>query len=262
MKKNKKILQKRMLKFFFISLVVLFASCASPKKVTYFQGVSELEGFEEIINFEPKLQIGDILSIHVSAIEGETALAFNLYESPVIEGASGMAKPINYLVDAEGFINFPVLGSLQVAGLTTMQLRTKLSDILKASYITEPLVNIRLINFKVTVLGEVNKPGSYTSTNERISILDAIGLAGDLSIYGKRNDITLIREQNKKRQYIRLDLTDKELFKSPYFYMSQNDVLYIAPNKAKSNSSAVSSNAGVILSSISILITILAILIK
>jgi polysaccharide export outer membrane protein len=119
-----------------------------------------------------------------------------------------------------------------------------------------------LTNFKVTVLGEVKTPGTFEIPNERISIIDAIGLAGDLTIHGKRKTVTLIREQNGKRMFVNIDLTNKELFSSPYFYLSQNDVIYIEPNKTKVNSSAIGANTGVIVSSISILISLVAILIK
>ena len=118
------------------------------------------------------------------------------------------------------------------------------------------------MNFRITVLGEVMKPGSFTIPDERISIIDAIGLAGDLTIYGERENITLIREQNGTRTFVNVDLTNRELFKSPYFFLTQNDVIYVEPNKTKVNSSAVGPNTGIIVSAISIIISVVAILIK
>ena len=129
-----------------------------------------------------------------------------------------------------------------------------------ASDINKPIVNIRLTNFKVTVLGEVTKPGTYPVANERISIIEAIGLAGDLTIQGKRTTVTLVREVQGERKFVTIDLTNKKLFNSPYYYLAQNDVIYVEPNKTKVNSSAVGSNAGLILSSISTLISLIAIL--
>ena len=128
------------------------------------------------------------------------------------------------------------------------------------SYITKPIVNIRLTNFKITVLGEVKTPGTYPVANERISIIEAIGLAGDLTIQGKRTTVMLVREVQGERKFVTIDLTNKQLFNSPYYYLAQNDVIYVEPNKTKINSSAVGSNAGLILSSISTLISLIAIL--
>ena len=129
-----------------------------------------------------------------------------------------------------------------------------------ADYIKNPIVNIRFTNFKVTVLGEVKNPGTYPVTSERLTVIEALGLAGDLTIQGKRTSVLLVREQAGKRNFIPLDLTSKALFNSPYYYMAQNDVLYVEPNKTKMNSSVVGSNTGVILSSVSILITLITLL--
>jgi len=127
-------------------------------------------------------------------------------------------------------------------------------------YIKDPVINIRMTNFKVTVLGQVVKPGTYLVNNERISILDAIGLAGDLEIHGKRKNVLLIREQNNKRMFVNIDLTNKELFASPFYYLAQNDVIYVEPNKTQINAAAVGANTGVILSGISILLSLITII--
>ncbi|MDO9137013.1 MAG: polysaccharide biosynthesis/export family protein, partial [Lutibacter sp.] len=168
-------------------------------------------------------------------------------------------KPITYLVNSDGDINFPVLGKIKVEGFTIKEITSHLTEAL-AVYIKNPIVNIRLTNFKVTVLGEVQKPGTYPVPNERISILEAIGLAGDLTIQGKRKNMVLIREQNGKRTFIDIDLTNKEILNSPYFYLAQNDVLIVEPNKTKINSSAVGPNIGVIFASISTLISIIVLI--
>ncbi|MHB1147654.1 MAG: polysaccharide biosynthesis/export family protein, partial [Lutibacter sp.] len=150
---------------------------------------------------------------------------------------------------------------IKVEGFTTKEITNHVTETL-AAYLKNPIVNIRLTNFKVTVLGEVQKPGTYPVPNERISILEAIGLAGDLTIQGKRKTVVLVREQNGKRTFIDIDLTSREILNSPYFYLAQNDVLIVEPNKSKINSSAVGANTGIILSSISFLISIVAIIIR
>ncbi|VAW25966.1 Polysaccharide export outer membrane protein [hydrothermal vent metagenome] len=238
-----------------LSVVFTITSCVSTKKIVYFQDDDGVIGNETVVAFEPKIQVGDMLRIYVSAIDTEAATPFNLYES---SGATS-TKLLTYLVDIDGNINFPVLGKIKVAGFTNKQITNNLSQLL-GSYIKNPVVNVRLINFKVTVLGEVNSPGTYTVPNERISILGAIGLAGDLSIQGKRKTVVIVREEEGKRKLITLDLSSKKILSSPYFYLAQNDVIYVEPNKAKINSSAVGANAGIIISSISTVISLIAIL--
>ncbi len=241
-------------------LANLLVNCASKEKVAYFQEVEGVKIKDEIINFEPEIQVGDLLAINVSAVDGAAAIPFNLYETPAVGNNVASADPIKYLVDSNGEINFPVLGKLKVAGFTTNKVNDNLTEILRP-YIKNPIVNIRITNFKITVLGQVQSPGTYPIPNERVSILEAIGMAGDLEIHGQRKNVMIIREQNGKRVFVNIDLTNKELFSSPYFYLSQNDVVYVEPNKVQVNSSAVGANTGVILSSISILLSIITILI-
>jgi len=240
-------------------LGVLVSSCVSNKKMLYFQDVEGVENPTVLANYEPKIQPGDLLNINVAAAEAEAALPFNIYETPVVGTYTSSLKPLSYLVNTDGEINFPVLGTLKVAGFTSKEVTKSLNEQL-ASYITKPIVNIRLTNFKITVLGEVKTPGTYPVPNERISIIEAIGMAGDLTIQGKRTTVTLVREVQGERKFVSIDLTNKQLFNSPYYYLAQNDVIYVEPNKTKVNSSAVGSNAGIILSSISTLISLIAIL--
>jgi polysaccharide export outer membrane protein len=246
------------LRYLYYLIIFLFlGSCASSKKINYFQNNDDSISKELLVNFEPPLQLGDILTINVSAIEQEAAMPFNLFESQNIANQI----PLPYIIDAEGEINFPVIGKIKAAQLTTKQLTKYLTTAL-SPFLKKPIVNIRITNFKVTILGDVKNPGSYPVLNERISIIEALGLAGDLTIYGDRENITLIREQNGKRTFKNIDLTNKKLFNSPYFYLSQNDALYIASNKTKVNSSSVGPNTSVILSSVSILTTLIAILVR
>jgi len=241
---------------FLIGAILILNSCASPKKIVYFGDNSSKNLNENLLNFQPKIQLGDELTINVSALNMEAAIPFNLYEA---SNVTNVPKPITYIVGPDGQINFPVIGKVKVDGESSQEISYKLATLL-TPYIKEPIVNVRLVNFKVSVLGEVQRPGTYSVTDERISILSALGLAGDLTIQGDRRNIMLIREKNGKRSFHSFDLTDKKLFNSPYFYLVQNDVIYIAPNKAKIDSSAVGTNAGIIISSVSTLISLLAIL--
>ncbi|MFO7673951.1 MAG: polysaccharide biosynthesis/export family protein [Lutibacter sp.] len=239
-------------------IMVSMGSCVSNKEIIYLQDVEGINALEAIVKVEPKIQQNDILSINVSAMDAEAALPFNLFEAG---NTTSLPKPITYLVNSDGEINFPVLGKIKVEGYSTKEITNHLTETL-AVYIKNPIVNIRLTNFKITVLGEVKSPGTYPVPNERISILEAIGLAGDLTIQGKRKTVVLVREQNGKRTFVDIDLTSKEILNSPYFYLAQNDVLIVEPNKSKINSSAVGANTGIILSSISFLISIVAIIIR
>ncbi|WP_159018157.1 polysaccharide biosynthesis/export family protein [Algibacter sp. L3A6] len=241
--------------------LLLFNSCASSKDIQYFQNVEDGVLKDSTAAFGAKIQSGDLLTINVSTINAEAALPFNLYETPMLQGAAASAKPIPHLVDDDGVINFPVLGKLKVAGLTTKQLTKKL-EVDLVEYITNPTINIRFDNFRVSVLGEVAKPGSYQVLNERISVIEAIGLAGDLTIYGQRDNVLLVRIENGEKTFTTLDLTNKNLFNSPYYNLKQNDIIYISPNKTRVNSSAVGPNTGVIISSASLLITVLALILK
>lgn len=243
--------------FAILSTSCFLFNCVSSNKINYFEKNNSINLNEMLLDYEPTLQKGDILTINVSAIENEAALPFNLFEAP----NSPNLIPLPYIVNAEGEINFPVLGKIKVINLTTKELTENLTERL-SPYLKMPIVNIRITNFQVTVLGEVKTPGRFFILNERISILDALGLAGDLTIYGDRQNITLVREKDGKRNFQKIDLTDKNLFNAPYFYLSQNDALYVASNKTKVNSSSVGPNTSVVISSISILVTLIAILVR
>ncbi|KAB1067848.1 polysaccharide export protein [Tamlana haliotis] len=238
---------------------LLLGSCVSTKKIEYFQGL-ESSDLETQINFsEPKIQAGDLIYINITAANAEAALPFNLYQTPIV-GAVASAQPQAYLVDPDGNINIPVLGKIHIAGLSTKALTSKLETELE-QYLTNPVINIRFENFRVSVLGEVNNPGAISVLNERMSVIEAITIAGDLTIYGKRDAVLLIRTENGVKQHITLDLTQKDLLESPYFYVKQNDIIYVTPNKTRINSSAVGPNTSVIFSSISVLLAVIALLI-
>lgn len=253
-------------KFLIVVIVAFASSCASPKDVVYFQ--DEILGnitAENNKNFQIKFKPDDLLTIDVSALDPDAARPFNLpavsYNSSSVISARGELKMQTYLVDSQGNIEFPVLGTVTLGGLTRSEANTMLKEKL-VEYIKNPIVNIRLANFTVTVLGEVNQPGTYRVEDERISVTEALGLAGDLTIYGKRNNVFLIREVGNEKRFAKLDLTSINIVNSPYYYLTQNDVLYIEPNKAKVRSSSYNQNNGIIISAIATLATIAAILIK
>ena len=225
---------------FFFGLL-LSTSCVSKKDMIYFQSDVAVQN-ELLKNYAPKIQIDDILNIYVSALDIESASSFNLFQGG---GQTNSTKPITYLVDTKGTINFPVLGEIKVDGLTTKELKAYLVGKLE-SYIKDPIVTIRLENFRITVLGEVKNPGAFNILSERISIPEAIGMAGDLTIQGKRKNILLVRNIDGNFEKVRIDLTNESLFNSPYYYLAQNDVLYIEPNKAKVNSSAIGTTSSLI----------------
>lgn len=238
-------------------LAVLFTGCASSKKVNYFHDKGDIEVNSAIINYQPTIQYGDILSINVSSIEPELARPYNIIEMR----DNQLIRQVPYIVNSDGEINFPVLGKIKVSGLTTKEITLKINELLNKS-LDNPTVTVQLTNFKVSVLGEVNSPGSYTILNERINIPEALALAGDLTIYGNRKTVTLIREHNGERKFIPIDLTNKELFNSPYYFLAQNDIIYVEANKTRVNSSAVGPNTAILVSSISILISLIAILVR
>ena len=249
--------------FLILSAIVtlLLNSCATSKNIQYFQSSGDEVIENATMPFGATIQSGDLLFINVSAINAEAALPFNLYETPLVQGASSNSNPMSYLVNDEGNINFPVLGPIHVAGFTTKQLVQQL-EIDLIEYINKPTINIRFANFRVSVLGEVAKPGTFKVTNERISIIEAIALAGDLTIYGQRTNVMLIRVEKGEKIFIPIDLTNKALFNSPYYNLKQNDIIYVAPNKTRVNAASVGPNTSVIISSASLLITLLALILK
>ncbi len=254
-------MRKIIFKFSLILVLIQFASCISPKKVIYFQEKEGVELNEEVINYEPKIQVGDMLNIIVTSLDGEASLPFNLYETPVGTGNITNAKPIYYKVDSEGKIVFPILGEQKVTELTTKELRKSLTEQI-SSYVKNPTVTIYIKNFKISVLGAVKNPGIFPVENERISIVEAIGMAGDLNIQGKRKNVLLIREKDGKRTTVNIDLTSRELFSSPYYYLSQNDVIYVEPNNTQIQSSVIGPNVTIIFTTISFFLSFYALFIK
>jgi polysaccharide export outer membrane protein len=253
----------------FSTLAVFLLSCRTiPKDVSYFQDmetyISEKHTYS-LKNYEPTIRVEDQLSIGVSApIPNQEAVAqFNPPLNMLVAGdittmQPSQAMPI-YTVDMEGNINFPVLGYVKVAGLSKANAIKLLQDKISA-YIPSPTVSIQILSFKVTVLGEVLHPGQTNISDEKISILDAIGLAGDLTIYGNRKNVLLIRENQGIKEFVRFDLTKAETFSSPYYYLQQNDIIVVEPNEVRKSDSTYSASKSYELSTVSVIISSLSVL--
>jgi len=261
-----------------VMALLFLVSCSAYKKIPYLEGaetLSEEQIKSTAILYEPKIMPNDILSIAVNTKTPGAARDFNL---PLLPNGSEKVRPEtytdytsssgtlqNYLVDKSGNIEFPVLGRIEIAGLTRLELQDKLAALIYPTYINEkPIVNVRFLDFKVSVLGEVVKPGVYKSDNGVLTLFDALALAGDLTIYGKRDNIMLIRENDRGEvQAQRINLQDKDiLLNKDIYYLQQNDKIIVDVNKARANSSAVGSVESISLTVASLLITIAALIIR
>jgi polysaccharide export outer membrane protein len=220
--------------FLGLLMACLLTSCIGSKNVTYFQNLSgakrsEMEAASKFT--EPIIQVDDILSITITTIDPQSAAVVNQASSQSSVGSSNQ-QISGFLVDKDGYIELSLLGKFKVAGLTTSAAKQLIYD--KASKdLRNPIVTIRFANFKISVLGEVARPASYSLPNEKVSILDVLSLAGDLTIYGKRENILVIRDVNGKKEFGRLNLNTVDIFNNPYYYLKQNDVVYVEPNKSK-----------------------------
>ncbi|MBD2752281.1 polysaccharide biosynthesis/export family protein [Spirosoma validum] len=238
-----KVIRKKEQFIFFVhwaAIVLWIASltgCTSAKKLVYFQGTTSSEDTITMPEqFIPTIKKGDILSIQVSSLNAEASAYFN--PAAVADGGSTInsSNPLTrtpgYLVDADGTIKLPLVGQLAVVDLTN----TKAAELIRNKltvYLKEPTVNVRNQNFRISVLGEVTRPSLFTIPNEQITLPEALGLAGDLTIYGRRDNVLIIREEGKKRVFARLDLTRRDAFHSPYYSLHPNDVVYVEPGKVR-----------------------------
>ncbi|WP_293784014.1 polysaccharide biosynthesis/export family protein [uncultured Pedobacter sp.] len=242
--------------------VVLISSCVSNKKITYFQDIqtvnqAKLEGATKYT--EPTIQTDDVLSINIFTLNPQSGSIVNQAAStPTLGGNTNNSlstQNTGFLVDKNGEIELSLIGKVKVANLTTYQARELIRE--KASeFYKQPNVQLRFANFKISVLGEVNAPSAYTLPNEKVTILDALSLAGDLTIYGKRDNILIIRDNDGKKEFARLNLNSSDIFNSPYYYLRQNDVVYVEPNKAKvsANNTPQIQTIGIITSVLSVLV--------
>ncbi|SHF46483.1 polysaccharide export outer membrane protein [Salegentibacter echinorum] len=254
------------LSFFALLSVLLTTSCVSRQEIVYFQGLEEAEAKLEENTHKEGIKANDLLTISVAAAEQEAALPYNLPVVAAPQGGINMAMSINgrqqlqtYLVSKDGNIQFPQLGKLEVKGLGRQELSEKLEQQLEA-YIQDPIVTVKIVNFEVSVLGEVNRPGTFTIEDGYISLPQALGLANDLSIYGRRDNVLVMREDNGKKTHAYLDLTDADVINSPYYYLQQNDVVYIEPNGPQRQSASYNRNASVYISIASVLVSLIVLI--
>lgn len=223
-------------------LLITISSCSSIKDVKYFKDIPDSVHRVELAKLhytDPVVQTDDILSVNIQTADPAATVALtqgNVQNSAVGSssvGATGNQTIAGYLVDKNGMIELPVIGKIEVRGLTIEQARELIRSN-AAKFYRDPTVNIRFANFRVNILGEVNKPGTYVLSNEKVTILDALGLAGDMTIYGKRDNVVLIRQDdNGNRMLVHLDLTSSKVLSSPYYYLRQNDYIYVEPSKTK-----------------------------
>lgn len=258
---------RKILVFLLLSLV--FTSCVSRKKIAYFQNISSITS-NDSVKYESRLKPDDLLMIVVSGPPGaaEAAADFNLPAVAVtgtslgpIDSANGQTRYQTYLIDSNGNIEFPVLGTLKLGGLTRAEAIEMLKKELSA-YLDGAIVNMRIVNYEITVTGEVVRPGTFSVQTERITLMEALSMAGDMTIYGNRSNVLIIREANGQKTYNFVDMTKADFINSPFYYLTQNDLIYVEPNKTKINSSAVGPNITVGISILSLVITIVALIIR
>ncbi|MGA9213150.1 polysaccharide biosynthesis/export family protein [Kaistella sp.] len=255
--------------FLVATLIGLAYSCKPKQNMVYMERqTTELNQEVKQAVFEGShLQAGDLLDIKVTAFDDNAVRPFNLHSmnqagnaTEVIPGQL-VSAPVGYLVSNDGYIVFPVLGKILVKNMTLSQLRENLETRL-LEYLTDPLVTIRQLNFNITILGEVKKPGQYTSPSDKITILQALGMAGDMTDNGDRTQVKLVRYENGIDQTHVIDFTDKNITSSPYYYMQQNDVLYVQPDENKKIIANINPNRALTFSIIGSAIALLSIIIR
>ena len=235
--KKEQSLQGFALFLFVITSISMLSACSGSKRIGYFKNVPDSLAQPMVVKHsdyqEPVIQPNDILSVKIQTIGTQ---ASDITSGNASENSAGSG----YMVDKAGNIELPMVGMVKVGGLTTTGAKEAIRK--KADkYYKDPVVNVMFANFHITVLGEVNKPSKYIIANERVSILDAIGLAGDMTAYGKRDNVLLIREENGSKVFVRFNLNSTDIFQSPYYYLKQGDQVYVEPNKSKSRTATTDS---------------------
>ena len=251
---------------FLICMVVLLAACSAPKEVLYLQDISLIK--EEAIDksYEVIIHKDDLLAIIVNSKDPELALPFNMPLVSYQIGGQNVSQQrlVGYLVNQDGNIDFPILGEIHVEGLTRMQVTELIKKrLIEEELIKDPIVTVQFLNFTVSVIGEVGRPGTFDISGDRITLLEALSMAGDLTIYGRRDRVAVIREKDGKRSILYHDLRSSDIFQSPCYYLQQNDIVYVEPNNAKTGQSRINSNnsVGVWLSGVSVLASITSLLV-
>lgn len=245
----------------FVTVLVLalffLSSCVSKKNIIYVQDIDTSLSDTEKSVYETTIANDDVLRIIVASANMESVLPFNQVVSPVTNQSLNIRSQEilqSYLVDNKGEIKFPVIGNIKVSGLTRVDLENNLEKQL-SKYVKDATVDVRILNYKITILGEVNKPGTFNVEQNRITLLQALGLAGDLTVYGKRDNIIVIRDVNGIQKSERVDLTSSEFIYSPYYYLNQNDTVIVEPNGAQVQASGFNRNLSIYVSIASLVLT-------
>ena len=259
-----------MKKYYYLLLVaaVMLSSCGNVKNVAYLQNSDYIDFNRSEYLYDARIMPKDVLTITVNTVNPEASAPYNLIVRNTLTSTSSSVSTSGgslqtYLVGNDGTIEFPVLGTLQVGGLTKAQCEQMIHDKLRPfmNAAENPVVTVRMSNYKISVLGEVNRPGMFTVGNEKINILEALSQAGDLTIYGVRDKVKLIREDaTGKKQIVTLNLNDANIISSPYYYLQQNDIVYVEPNKVKARNSTVGTTTTLWFSATSILISLTSLL--
>lgn len=248
---------------------MIVSSCGNVKNVAYLQNSDSIDFNRSVYLYDARIMPKDVLTITVNTVNPEASAPFNLIVSTELNTSTvgrniGSSRALQtYLVDNNGCIEFPVLGTIEVGGLTKSMCEKLLHDKIKPylNAAENPVVTVRMSNYKISVLGEVARPGMFTVGNEKINILEALAQAGDLTIYGVRDNVKLIRENaNGKKEIHTLNLNDANIISSPYYYLQQNDIVYVEPNKVKAQNSTVGQTTTLWFSATSILISLTSLL--
>ena len=256
--------------YFFLAAVAVLAvtSCSTPKNVAYIQNSDSIDYAKSEYLYDARIMPKDILTITVNTVNPEASEPFNLIVRNTLRGGSvgtSVGSLQTYLVDNNGCIDFPVVGTLQVGGLTKSMCEKLIHDKIQRYMNAEenPIVTVRMSNYKISVIGEVNRPGMFTVGNEKINIFEALAQAGDLSIYGVRDRVKLIRENAKGRKEIHtVNLNDANIVNSPYYYLQQNDVVYVEPNQVKARNSAIGTSTTIWISVTGALVSLASLIVN
>lgn len=254
-------------------LASMLLSCGSSKNVAYLQDDDSGGMFDDAYAsqtramYDARIMPKDLLTITVSATEPEAVRPFNLVMPSYTTGAdirtTGQPQLQTYLVDNTGYINFPVIGHIELKGLTKNQAEEKVKGLLMSYIKEEPIVSVKFVNYKISVMGEVARPNTFTIVNEKVNIFEALAMAGDMTIWGRRDNVKIIREDaNGKKSIILMNLNDRNIIYGDDFYLQQNDVVYVEPNKVKAQNSGIGASTSLWLSSISMLVGVASLVVN
>ena len=261
-----------------IACILAMTGCQSYKQVPYLQSYEELnnDNYEEIVvnevnladtPYDARIQPKDLLTISVNTSDPEAAAPFNLtVQTPLStlsrNNVTSQPSLQQYLVNNEGMIDFPVIGQLKIGGLTKNEAESLIREHLKPYLKEVPIVTVRMSNYKISVLGEVARPGTFTISNEKVNIFEALAMAGDMTVYGLRGNVKLVREEsNGERRIIGLNLNDRDIIHSPYYQLQQNDILYVTPNKTKAKNASISNSTTIWFSIIGTLVSLASLIV-